>query len=304
MTKQYDVLVVGGYCLDLIFTGLPRMPELGIEIVANHFDMVPGGAYNAAVAMHRLGLAVGWATDFGSDDFSNFVRTHAIQEGLDPSLFIQHDRPLRSITVAASYPQDRAFIAYYDPEPSFPAGLKALSKAKSKVLYVTGLYYGPGLGVGLQVLRHKKMLLVMDGNCSHTDTLSNPDIRKAIASTDIFMPNSSEVKLLTGVSDLQAGIRTLAGLSRLLVVKDGARGAYAVTPQETCFAPAIDVSPLDTTGAGDCFNAGFMRAHLKGLPLEECLRWGNIVGGLSTLALGGSGYAVHEAEVLEWLARS
>jgi sugar/nucleoside kinase (ribokinase family) len=60
---------------------------------------------------------------------------------------------------------------------------------------------------------------------------------------------------------------------------------------------------VDTTGAGDCFNAGFIKAWLDQRPLEECLKWGNIVGGLSTLALGGTGQVTTVKEVEEWLAK-
>ena len=122
---RYDVIVVGDYFVDLIFNGLPQFPVLGKEIVGTGFDMLPGGAYNAALAMHRLGLRVGWAVDFGDDDFSRFVLACARAEGLDDTLFVHHRRPLRRVTTALSYPDDRAFITYADPDPGTPAALKA-----------------------------------------------------------------------------------------------------------------------------------------------------------------------------------
>ena len=112
---RYDVIVVGGYFVDLIFNGLPQFPVLGKEIVGSGFEMLPGGAYNAALAMHRLGLKVGWAADFGDDDFSRFTLERARAEGLDDALFVHHRRPLRRITAALSYPEERAFITYVRP---------------------------------------------------------------------------------------------------------------------------------------------------------------------------------------------
>ena len=132
---RYDVIVVGGYFVDLIFNGLPQFPVLGKEIVGSGFEMLPGGAYNAALAMHRLGLKVGWATDFGDDDFSRFTVERARAEGLDDALFVHHRRPLRRITAALSYPEDRAFITYVDPEPGTPAALKALMTASARVCF-------------------------------------------------------------------------------------------------------------------------------------------------------------------------
>ena len=66
-------------------------------------------------------------------------------------------------------------------------------------------------------------------------------------------------------------------------------------------APAIPVTPVDTTGAGDCFNAGFLCAWLDSRPLGECLRWGNAVGGLSTTARGGTARIVTAADVARYL---
>lgn len=65
-----DVLVVGDYSIDLIFAGLPGLPESGREVISNQFAQLPGESYTSAVAMHRLGLRVGWAADFGYDDLS------------------------------------------------------------------------------------------------------------------------------------------------------------------------------------------------------------------------------------------
>src|SRR5450756_1006896 len=97
---------------------------------------------------------------------------------------------------------------------------------------------------------------------------------------------------MTGACDVVQALRSLNELCPLVVVKDGGAGAYGCARGEIVHAPAIPLTPIDTTGAGDCFNAGFVRAWLDGLPLDECLRWGNVVGGLSTLAPGGTGRAV------------
>jgi sugar/nucleoside kinase (ribokinase family) len=118
---------------------------------------------------------------------------------------------------------------------------------------------------------------------------------------DLFLPNALEARRMTGMADLMAAIRTLAKLCPLVVVKDGPAGAYACAGAEILHAPAIPVTPVDTTGAGDCFNAGFIKAWLDGRPLIECLRWGNIVGGLSTLARGGTGCVVTVADVEKYL---
>jgi sugar/nucleoside kinase (ribokinase family) len=301
MTPHYDVIVAGDYCLDLIFTGLPAFPALGKEVVGTGFAMIPGASYNSAVAMHRLGLKVGWATDFGNDDFSRFVLERVRQEGLDEALLVHHDRPMRRITVAASYPHDRAFIAFYDPEPAVHAAMKALATASAQVLYVSGLYYGSLFDAGRLLVRARHMKLVMDGNSGDEAVLANPAVRKSVQNVEVLMPNASEARRMTGTDDLVAAMQTLAALGPLVVVKDGGNGAYACAGGQIIHAPAIPITPMETTGAGDCFNAGFIKAWLDGRPLAECLRWGNVVGGLSTLAPGGTGKVVTVEEVQRWL---
>jgi len=299
----YDVLAVGSYSVDLIFTGLPRLPELGTEVVGSGFGMLPGEAYTSVTAMHRLGLKVAWAADFGSDEFSQFALRCARQEKLDERFFVHHNRPLRRVSVAASFPHERSFLTYYDPDPAVPAALKALALTSARLLFVPGLYHGGLLDAALKLMRLKGMQLVMDGNSGTADSgpnrvdLTMDSVRRAIQSCQVFLPNAAEARRLTGQPELEQAIQTLGQLCPLVVVKDGANGSYACQAGQIVHAPSIPVTPLDTTGAGDCFNAGFVRAWLDGRPLAECLRWGNISGALSTLAHGGTGRVVTVEEI-------
>jgi sugar/nucleoside kinase (ribokinase family) len=294
---RFDVIIGGDYFVDLIFSGLPQFPVLGKEIVGSGFEMVPGGAYNAALAMHRLGLKVGWAADFGDDDFSRFTLECARAEGLDDILFVHHRRPLRRITAALSYPEDRAFITYVDPAPGTPAALKALVAGSARVLFISGVYYGNLYSAGSALVRAKRMKVFMDGNSDDEVTLANPAVRRSLQSVDAFLPNAAEARRMTGKADLGEAMAALAVLCPLVIVKDGANGSYACTGGQTLHAPGISVATVDTTGAGDCFSAGFLKAWFDDRPLAECLRWGNVVGGLSTTALGGTGRRVTTADV-------
>jgi sugar/nucleoside kinase (ribokinase family) len=292
MAFDFDVLVAGSYSIDLIFSGLGELPQLGKDVLGTDFMMTPGEAFIPAIAMHRLGIKVGWAADFGNDDFSQMALTRAREDGLDDSLFIIHDHPYRRISAAASYPEDRLFITYYDADPAVPAILPALLKNTARLLFIPGLYTGKLLKLGKQILRTKNMKLVMDGNSSAGDLLQGDKessaIRKAIRSADIFLPNAQEAKRLTGEQELELAIFRLSQLCRMVVVKDGHKGSLAWTQGQLIRMPSIPVDPVDTTGAGDNFNAGFLCAYLDGKPVETCLKWGNIVGGLSTTAMGGT----------------
>ncbi len=306
MPLNYDVIVVGDYSVDLIFSGLAELPQLGKDVVGKDFKMTPGEAFISAVSMHRLGLKVGWAADFGNDDFSRFALNCVREEGLDESLFVIHDRPYRRITAAASYPEDRAFITYYDPGPKVPAAISAIIKSKARLLFIPGLYTGEYLSAGKKIIRAKKMQLVMDGNSSNGDILGNTRacrvIRKAIKSVDIFLPNALEARRLTGKQDLVAAIRLLGTLCPLVVIKDGSHGSLAYSKGEITRVRAIQVDPIDTTGAGDNFNAGFLSSWLEGETLETSLKWGNVVGALSTTVVGGTLRKITREEVRYYLS--
>ena len=305
MSLNFDVIVVGSYSVDLIFSGLGELPQLGKDVVGTDFRMTPGEAFISAVSMHRLGIKVGWAADFGNDEFSRFALNCAREEGLNEALFVIHDRPYRRISAAASYPSDRAFITYYDPDPQVPAAIPALIKSQTKILYIPSLYTGDLFGAGIKLIRSKKMTLVMDGNSSSGDILGKTtlckSIKKAINSTDIFLPNAQEARRITGESNLEAAIRQLGELCPIIVIKDGPNGSYSYKNNEITHEPAISVEPIDTTGAGDNFNAGFLCAWLDGFPIEICQKWGNIVGGLSTTVLGGTTLKITRELVCKYL---
>jgi sugar/nucleoside kinase (ribokinase family) len=301
MQPKYDVLAIGSYTIDFIFTGLPGLPELGKEVYSTGFEMIPGEAYNGVIAMHRLGLKVGWAADFGNDDLSRFALEHIRREGLDESLFVHHLRPLRRLSVAASFPHERSFITYYDPDPTIPAAIKALSTTSARILLVPGFYYGNLFEAGVKLVRLKGMKLVMDGNTSEELTITDKKVKQVIKKLDIFLPNKTEALRMTGKTDVSSAANLLGELCPLVVVKAGAEGSYACQDGRFFHVPAIPVEPLDTTGAGDCFNAGFLKAWLDEKSIEECLRWGNIVGGLSTLAHGATGKVITVREVKAYL---
>jgi sugar/nucleoside kinase (ribokinase family) len=297
---KFDILVVGDYCLDFIFTGLPSMPELGHEIVSTGFIQTPGGVCNNVIAMHRLGLKVGWLTNFGTDDYSNFILARIRKEGLDEEYFMFHDQPLRNVTVSLSFPDERAFIAYYDPNPLIISEILNLPKASGKAIYIPGLFLGREIDLAIPVIKAKKLKLIMDGNTNETHTINEKRVKKILKSLDLFLCNAREARMLTGENELQKAIRILGDFVPEVVIKNGAEGSMGLRSGEVSVVPAIKVNVIDTTGAGDCFDAGFLKIWLSGEPLIKALEWGNIVGGLSATEPGGVSRIIHAPEVEQY----
>jgi sugar/nucleoside kinase (ribokinase family) len=142
------------------------------------------------------------------------------------------------------------------------------------------------------------------------DPNSDPDqswergLEKVLAQTDVLLLNDREALELTGARDVVAALRALGGDVQCVVVKRGAKGATAIKDGTVFRAPGFKVATVDTTGAGDSFAAGFVSAWLGGLGVEECLRYGNACGALSTRQPGGTSAQPDAAELRRFLRQS
>jgi sugar/nucleoside kinase (ribokinase family) len=303
MNMKYDVFLIGNASMDFIFTGLPRMPLLGEDTLAEGFDLIPGESFTNAVVLHRMGVTVAWAADFGNDPMSKLIVEEIRKEGLSEEFFVFHDRPFRRVSVAASFEKERAFLTHYDREPDIPAAIKALPVVKADILFVPGLVQGKQYNAALPLIKGKKMRIVMDGNCASDTSISSKNVLRSISSASVFIPNAKESRTLTGLDDLEMAAKKLSEFCPLVVIKDGCNGSIAYDRSTLFTSPGIPVKVVDTTGAGDCFSAGFIKAYLDGLSIQDCMTWGNIAGGLSTQGYGGTKIKVDVDKVNEYLQR-
>ena len=282
----FDVLLDGGYFNDLVFTGLPELPRLGHEVFSKDFHLLPGGAYNSAVAMRRLGLQVAWPCHFGSDPFSQFVKEHATAEKIDPSFFTQMDQSALHLTVAFSFDEERAFLSYSDEYPEEPLA-DLLGALKPAWFLVSHLAHGEQYE---SLFKHAHALgtkIYMDCQ-AHNQSLSDQQISRALSMIDVFSPNAEEAKRLTGREHVEDALADLAELVPLVIIKLGKEGCICRSKDQELRIPSMQVEVADTTGAGDNFDSGFLCGQIRGFSLTDSLRIANICGALSTKGYGGT----------------
>jgi sugar/nucleoside kinase (ribokinase family) len=119
--------------------------------------------------------------------------------------------------------------------------------------------------------------------------------------TDVLFVNEREAKQLTRSSTPKAALKVLGTKVTCAVIKRGPRGAMATQAGTIAAHPGFSVTAVDTTGAGDSFDAGFMSAYLRESSLAECIRVGNACGALSATRVGGTAGQPGEAELQTFL---
>ncbi|MEA3334637.1 MAG: PfkB family carbohydrate kinase [Chloroflexota bacterium] len=206
---------------------------------------------------------------------------------------------MQRVASSFSFQNERAIVSYVDNRKEvIPVGL--VERLCPRVLLLPGLTFWPDL-LAVNALPNRSQILVYQ-ECQHTDrTLANPGLAEALAAVDIFAPNEGEALQLTGAATAEDALARLAQIVPMVIIKLGAQGAIAQRGKETARSPALAVHVVDTTGAGDSFNAGFLYGLLQDMSLQDCLRCGNIVGGLSTTAPGAQ--AVPDGATLARLLR-
>lgn len=302
---RYDILVYGPIFCDLIFTDLPGMPTLGAELFAGDFTVTVGGSAIVAAGLHRLGAHVGLIADLGNDPLSQVMGSVLDDLGLERTLIRQHPHPLPQVTVALSFPHERAFITRFE-RPGASLDLAALLHAHpARHLHVCSFLAALATPDAAAIAHAAGMTVSMDPGWDE-DALRDPRLAAMVAELDFFMPNVAELCHFADHEDVSlAAARTLATMHNgMIVLKEGAAGATAFAAgQSPVHMPALPVTPLDTTGAGDAFDAGFLYAFFQGASLDASLACGAVCGGLSTTAVGGVDALPTRDEVTQWLAK-
>jgi sugar/nucleoside kinase (ribokinase family) len=303
-----DIVVVGDINADLVLTGLTSLPALHELKHAENMKLTLGGssaifAYNIA----RLGVATGFVGKVGKDHLGDFLLDTLNSVGVDTSHVVRDSALPTGVCVVMSFPQDYAMVSYPGIRNSFVLSEIDLEYVKrARQLHVSGFYLQPGLHAGcLELFQRAKaagLTTSLDPDHDPTEEWDN-GIRQLLPLVDLFFPNEIEAIRIANAVELDESTSILADLGHTIVIKVGANGVRLSSHGESFSAPAFKVQPVDTTGAGDSFDAGFIFQHLQGSPLQKCLAWGNACGALSTRALGGIDAFPSVSEVKTFLAQ-
>ncbi len=218
---------------------------------------------------------------------------------MDSTFFEDISDPSLRITAAFSFKNERAFLSYTDPLPKYTYG-QLIRNLHPKWVYITHLVLGGELDGLVGAARSIGAKIYMDCQ-AHDHSLNDPNIQGALQKVDVFSPNADEARKLTGKKELKDALKELSNYAPVVIIKDGSYGCHYQDSIETNHEVGITVDAVDTTGAGDNFNCGYLFGQVWGYNVRKSLRIANICGGLSTEGYGGTAASPTEVTVIGML---
>lgn len=291
----------------MILHGCGALPTPGKEVLAGDFAMVLGSASAiCAMGLARLGNTVSFLSRIGTDLWGSFCLEILEKGGVDVSKVIRDPALKTGITVSLSSSKDRALVTFLGAiaELSEQDILDETLKEFDHV-HVSSYYLQERLRPGC------RQLFARAGRLGLTTSLDpgydpseiwEQDLVQTLEETDLFFPNDVEALAITRSQSPEQSLQVLANGRTLTVVKRGAQGCLTMHDGQLLRQLAFSVKPVDTTGAGDSFNAGFLHGWLRGLSLSDSLRMGAACGALSTLKAGGTGGQPDQQELEAFLS--
>lgn len=290
--KLFDVLVAGEINPDLILSGDVE-PAFGqVEKLIDNAALTIGSSSAIfACGAARLGLQVAFTGICGNDVFGHFMLNQLELHGVDITNIHMAEAGSTGLSIILNRGADRAILTY--------SGLISALKAENisddlllqtRHLHVASYFLQQSLQPDLpHLFAHARTL----GVTTSLDTNYDPSGRwsgfdELLAVTNVFLPNEAEACSLTRVENVATAADRLAGQVETLAIKLGAQGALGIRQGQKVRVPSIPIKVMDTVGAGDSFDAGFIYGYLNGWPLEKTLRLAVVCGALSTRKAGGT----------------
>ncbi len=292
---SFDVTVAGEINLDLILYGLPLALPPERELLADNFEITLGSS--SAILAHNLavlGIATGFVTRMGSDELGAIARRRLAESGVDLSRVAPPQEGTKTgVTILLHHGEQRHILTY--PGTMFAMTRQDLDidyLAAARHFHLSSLFLHRALQPDLpdlfRELKRRGLTLSLDTNDDPEDHWDGV-LHELLPLVDILLPNEREVCRIARRDTLDAALNELAGIVPIIAVKRGRDGAVVQSGEERVRVAGQDnIQPVDTIGAGDSFNAGFLAAWLSGYNLSTCAAAGNIAGALSTLGVGGT----------------
>ncbi len=294
--RDIDVLVLGEINPDVVVRATDPTPSFGqVERFVDSIDLVIGSSSAIfACGAARLGLRTAFVGVVGDDPMGHFMLDAMRARGVDVAgCRVDRDVPTGASVILTSG-SDRAILTAPGTMPLLrDEDIPEALVARARHVHIGSVFLldalRPRLAARLGAARRAGLTTSADCNWDPREAWDG-GLWEILRETDVFLPNAAEATRITGSTDVEAAARALVAAGpRVVAVKCGTDGAIAVARDGTLTrVPSLAVDIVDTTGAGDSFDAGFVAGFLAGRPVLDCLALGVAAGSLSTLGIGGT----------------
>ena len=306
---MFDLLIIGEINPDIILSGSDVIPVFGQvdKIVENAALTLGSSSVITACGAARLGLKVAFVGIVGDDVYGRYMLESMQERGIDISHCIIDPTIQTGFTVILAKPDgDRATLTYAGAIAALQSEqVKFELLAQTRHLHVGSYFLLDGLRDGLPELFATARA---HGATTSLDTNWDPreqwQIKTILPHCDVLLPNAAEAQRLTGCDTLEDSVAALANSVPTLAVKLGAAGGLAQRGNEIIQLRPFPVEIVDTVGAGDSFNAGFLYGFIQQWSLTKSLQLALACGTLSTRAAGGTSAQPTLVEALSCAAMS
>lgn len=289
MSSRWDVALFGDSFVDHVLSGFAHWPQPGEEAFAqSYFREAGGGAVNTACGLARLGHRTALLSAAGLAD-GDWLLARIQQFGVDTSAMRRGQLPT-GITISVSSPAERAFFTYRGVNAELDQILRDPSTwewlAQARHVHFAFVPERKTAAAVFGKLRTAGCTISLDPGW-HEAWLRDPLNLEVIGGSDLFFPNEREAEAIAGTKDPKAMLDFFAQRGvRCVAIKLGRMGAVMVQAGVKYECSGFDVETIDTTGAGDAFDAGFIHGLLAAEPPQRCLEIACLCGALSTRAAG------------------
>lgn len=288
---------IGSTNIDLLYSGLERLPREGEELYSKGFSLQLGGGVPATMThLGRLGVPTKLATALGDDIFSDFAKAEYRKNGVSPLNLCKTGGMPLNISTAIITQQDRTFVSYGSGDLQAEDGAKEEAYALMQGAKVAEMQPDAFLDVYKQLKADGTILVLDSGWDPH---MSLETYAPYLETADYYTPNQKEALQITGTRSVEDAAIILSDHFAQVVIKldhDGClgyeNGTFFIVP------PISEFTCADSTGAGDAFLAGFLYGLYHDYPLIDCILFGNITGGKCVTQIGCLNGYVTESELL------
>jgi len=296
VNRSLDVVCLGIMVADVLARPVSRLPERGKLDLVDRIELHTGGcAVNTGIALAKLGVRTAVMGKVGMDGFGDFIIHTLERHGIDTTGVVRDHVANTSATMVMIDPDgERSFIHYLGANAELrqeDVDLEVVQRGR--ILHIAGhnlmsRFDGPDAAAVLEAAHRLGVETSLDTAWDATGRWFQL-IEPCLPHIDYFVPSIEEARMIAGREDPAEIARFFLDYGvKIVALKMGEAGCYVTDGERSVRMPVYDVQPIDTTGAGDCFAAGFLAGLIQGWDLERTARFANAVGAMCVTSIGAT----------------